>query len=335
MSRSTRRSFLRTSAAVGAGLGLAGLPAVVHSRSPNEKLNIAIVGVTGRGGANLKEVQEENIVALCDVDEQKLASVAQKFPSARTSVDWRKLLDQKGFDAVVVSTTEHTHALICVQAMKLGKHVYCEKPIAHSVHEARVVAETCRQAKVATQQGTQIHSQENYRRVVELVQRRAVGAIREAHVWCDRTPLGNRERPQETQPVPPHLHWDLWLGPAPQRPFHSEYVTGGCLSWDKRWDFGNGTLGDMGSHLIDLPFWALELRHPTSVEADGDPLNVFRAVAEVKGPVAGDQIRQLEHRLGIACLGRLAEEAERLFRLESLRVRRQRHVDKPASFAAQ
>jgi predicted dehydrogenase len=249
----------------------AGVPALAQSRSPSDKLNLAIVGTTGRGGANLKEVTDENIVALCDVDDQRMALVAAKFPGAKTYNDWRKMLEQRDIDAVIVSTTEHTHALITLAAMKLGKHVYCEKPIGHSVHEARRVGEVYRASKVATQQGTQIHSKENYRRVVELIKAKAIGAVREAHVWCDRTPLGNRERPQGNDPVPPHLKWDLWLGPAPERPYHPEYHTGGCLSWDKRWDFGNGTLGDMGSHLIDLPFWALDLRWPTSVEAQGDP----------------------------------------------------------------
>lgn len=305
MQRTNRRLFLQRTTLAGAlaGLQAPAFAAASISRSPNEKLHVAFVGITGRGGANINELlgihppkpakagkdkakggaagpaappppDEKDlaarVVALCDVDDRHLDRVGQQFPKARRYNDWRKLLEQKDIEAVVVCTTEHTHAPICVSAMRLGKHVYCEKPLGHSVQEARLMAETARQYNVATQMGTQIHATENYRRVVELVQAGAIGVVSEAHVWCDRTPLGNRARPQEEEAVPPHLHWDLWLGPAPFRPYNHEYLPG-CLTWDKRWDFGNGTLGDMGSHLIDLPFWALDLRHPTTVEAEGDP----------------------------------------------------------------
>jgi predicted dehydrogenase len=156
-------------------------------------------------------------------------------------------------------------------AMKIGKHVYCEKPLAHSVHEARVVGDTYRQSKVATQMGTQIHASSNFRRVVELVQSGAIGPVREAHVWCSRV-SGPGNRPKETPPIPKQLHWDLWLGPAPYRSYHPTYLPGN-LTWNRWWDFANGTLGDMGSHLIDLPYWALGLRHPTTVEAEGPPVD--------------------------------------------------------------
>jgi hypothetical protein len=194
----------------------------------------------------------------------------KRFPQAKTYDDWRKAVDHKALDAVMVSTTDHTHALASVWAMRRGLSVYCEKPIAHSVHEARVVRETylANKDKIATQQGTQIHATDNYRRVVEWVQAGAIGPVREAHVWCDRVgPCP--ERPKDTPPVPAYLNWDLWLGPAPERPFHSSYM-GGCMAWEQRWDFGNGCLGDMGSHLIDLPFWALKLGHPLTAEAEGD-----------------------------------------------------------------
>ena len=218
-------------------------------------------------------VASENIAALCDVNDDFLAEAAKKHPQAKTYVDWRKLLDQKDIDAVIVSTTEHTHALASVMAMKRGKHVYCEKPLAHSVYEARVMRETSKQTKVATQMGTQIHASDTYRRVVELVQSGAIGPVREAHVWVEQGIEGPRSRPEESQPVPPNLHWDLWLGPAPWRPYHSCYLERRSISWQNWWDFGNGALGDMGSHLIDLPFWALELKYPTTVEAEG-PLPV-------------------------------------------------------------
>ena len=268
-----RREFLRSSALASVGLWTAGRHAMAQSRSPNEKLNIGIIGVHSRGAANMASVESENIVALCDVDENYLTEAAQKHPKAKTYIDWRKMLDQKDIDAVVVSTTEHTHALASVMAMKRGKHVYCEKPLAHSVYEARVMRETSKQMKVATQMGTQIHATENYRRVVELVQSGAIGPVREAHVWVDQGIEGPRSRPQETPPVPKTLHWDLWLGPAPARPYHPCYFKDRSMSWQNWWDFGNGALGDMGSHTIDLPFWALELQHPTTVEAEG-PLPV-------------------------------------------------------------
>lgn len=274
MTRHTnRRQFLKRSALAGAGLWAAGACAIAQNRSPNEKLNIGIIGVHSRGAANMAAVASENIAALCDVNDDYLAEAAKKHPQAKTYVDWRKLLDQKDIDAVIVSTTEHTHALASVMAMKRGKHVFCEKPLAHSVYEARVMRETSKQTKVATQMGTQIHASDTYRRVVELVQSGAIGPVREAHVWVEQGIEGPRSRPEESQPVPPNLHWDLWLGPAPWRPYHSCYFERRSISWQNWWDFGNGALGDMGSHLIDLPFWALELKYPTTVEAEG-PLPV-------------------------------------------------------------
>jgi predicted dehydrogenase len=269
----SRRELLASSALAGSGLCMAVAPGAVHARSPNEKLNIGIIGVHSRGASNMASVASENIVALCDVDDNYLAEAAKKYPNAKTYIDWRKLLDQKDVDAVVVSTTEHTHALASVAAMKRGKHVYCEKPLAHSVYEARVMRETARQTKVATQMGTQIHASDNYRRVVELVQKDAIGPVREAHAWVEQGIEGPRSRPAESQPVPANLHWDLWLGPAPARPYHTCYFERRSMSWQNWWDFGNGALGDMGSHIIDLPFWALELQAPETVEAEG-PLPV-------------------------------------------------------------
>ncbi len=274
MSRyASRREFLKGSALAGAGFFAAGRSALAQTRSPNEKLNIGIIGVHSRGAANMAAVTSENIVALCDVNETFLAEASKKYPQAKTYLDWRKMLDQKDMDAVIVSTTEHTHALASVGAMKRGKHVYCEKPLAHSVYEARVMREICKQAKVATQMGTQIHASENYRRVVELIQSGAIGPVREAHAWVEQGIVGPRSRPAEAEPVPKELNWDLWLGPAPERPYHSCYLKDRSMSWQNWWDFGNGALGDMGSHIIDLPFWALELKYPATVEAEG-PLPV-------------------------------------------------------------
>ena len=283
MDRQTnRRDFLKRSAAAGAGILAAGSGALrgqaargqrpAKKPAASDKLNVAIAGAGGRGRGNTGSVRSENIVALCDVDDRRLAAAAKEFPQAKTYHDWRKMLEQKDIDAVVCSTTDHTHALISVAAMKLGKHVYCEKPLAHSVHEARVVRQTYNQMKprgVRTQQGTQIHASSNYRRVVELVQSGAIGPVREAHVWCGRRGRCPK-RPEQGEPVPDYLHWDLWLGPAPFRPYHRSYLPG-CMTWEQHWDWGNGCLGDMGSHLIDLPFWALGLRHPLTAEAEGEP----------------------------------------------------------------
>lgn len=270
----SRREMLNRSLTAGLAIGFTQTASsYAATRSPNEKLNIGIIGAQGRGAANTRSVSTENIVALCDVDEQRLARAAEAYPQARTYTDWRKLVDQKDLDAVVVSTTDHTHAFAAVWAMNRGLSVYCEKPLAHSVYEARVMQEKylANRHRLATQMGTQIHATDNYRRIVELIQSGAIGPVREAHVWCSRQGPENGQRPKEAVDPPPHLHWDLWLGPAPYRPYHPSYLPG-CMTWEQWWDFGNGCLGDMGSHLIDLPFWALKLRDPKVVSAEGDPL---------------------------------------------------------------
>ncbi len=269
----TRRRFLKGTTAA-AGAVLAG-PLVVRARgaegSPNERLAVAVVGVAGRGAANLRGVRGEHVAALCDVDERNLAKAAEQYTKARRYADFRRMLGEmeKEIDAVVVSTPDHTHAPATAMALRMGKHVYCEKPLTHSVHEARVVADLAREKRVATQIGTQIHARDNYRRVVELVRAGAVGRIDEVHVWSGAR-YGGNERPSETPPVPDHLHWDLWLGPAPKRPYHPCYLPGKWRGW---WDFGSGALGDFGCHYMDLPFWALGLRYPESVEADGPPVH--------------------------------------------------------------
>jgi predicted dehydrogenase len=269
--KSNRRDFLKNASLSGVGFWLAASTAPAESRSANEKLNLAIIGSGGRGGSNLESVSSENIVALVDVEENNLNRAAQKHLRAKKYTDFRKLFDDAGtFDAVVVSTTEHTHAPATMLALKAGKHVYCEKPLAHSVWETRVVTEAAAKAKVATQMGTQIHATDNYRRVVELVQKEVIGPVQECHVWVSRD-WGGGDRPRGTPPVPAHLHWDLWLGPAPERPYHPEYVPG--PRWYKYWDFGGGVLPDLGSHWNDLPFWALGLKHPTTIEAEGPPVS--------------------------------------------------------------
>jgi len=272
-SKMKRRTFLKHGVAMGAGLTVIPSGVLRAGQSPNDKLDIAAIGVGGRGGANLNSVKSENIVALCDVNEKNLASAAARFPKAKTYIDWRKCLEQKNIDAVVCSTTDHTHAFISVWAMNRSKHVYCEKPLANSVEEARVVRETYlkNKNKLATQMGTQIHASDNYRRMVELIRGGAIGTPREARVWCSRTPAGGSYLP-EVRPIPAHIHWDLWLGPAPYHPYNPGYI-GGCLKWNRFWDFGSGQIGDMGSHMLDMAYWGLDLRFPTTCKAEGSPVN--------------------------------------------------------------
>ena len=268
-----RRTFLKQSTTLGAGLTILKSGILKAGSSPNEKLNIAIIGVGGRGAGNMNDVKSQNIVALCDVNDKNLATAAQQFPNAKTYNDWRKCLDQKDIEAVVCSTTDHTHAFVNVWAMNRGKHVYCEKPLANSVHEAHVVRQTYlkNKNKLATQMGTQIHASDNYRRMVELIRRGAIGTVKEARVWCSRTPEGGSYLP-EVKPIPDHIHWDLWLGPAPYHPYNPGYL-GGCLAWNIFWDFGSGQIGDMGSHMMDMAYWALDLKLPTTCQAEGTPVN--------------------------------------------------------------
>lgn len=273
--RQTRREFLKASALAGAGFWVSGRRVFGQTTSPSEKLGVAVIGVSGQGHWNLGQVAGPeaaelcNIVALCDVDENKAAEARQRFPKARFYTDFRKMFDQKDIDAVVIATPDHTHAAAALPALRLGKHVYCEKPLAHTVREVQLMREAAARAKVATQMGTQIHARNNYRRVVEVIQSGGIGAVREVHVWVERE-WGGQERPTETPPVPEGLHYDLWLGPAPYRPYHPAYLPANWRGW---WDFGGGTLADMACHHMDLPHWALDLRHPTTIEAEGPPVH--------------------------------------------------------------
>lgn len=284
-SQTTRREFLATSAVAGAGL-LAS-PGILRAAEANSKLNVAFIGVGGRGLANLNTMTSDkdvNVVAVCDVNKQNLERAAARFPQAQSFVDFRTLYDEtKDFDAVVVSVAEHTHAYATLPALKRKKPVYCEKPLTYNIHEARVIADAAREANVPTQMGTQIHGMPNYRRVTELIQSGVIGPVTEVHVWVSRA-WGRQsadaakaardivhvtERPTETVKPPAYLDWDLWLGPAPARPFHPVYFPG--PKWYRWWDFGNGTMSDLGSHWVDLPWWAMKLDAPKTVEAFGPP----------------------------------------------------------------
>ena len=259
-----RREFLKIAGASGL-LAVFPAPAFAQTRNANSKLNVACIGIGSRGHENVNGVSGENIVALCDIDTNTLNGGKERFPQAKLFRDYRKMYDEieKEIDAVVVSTPDHTHAAPSIMGMKLGKHCYCEKPLAHNVKEVRDMMAIAREKKLATQMGTQIHAENNYRRVVEMVKAQAVGTVKEVHVWCGKS-WGGRPFATDTPPVPAHIDWDLWLGPAEERPYHPQYFGG---SWRCFWAFGTGTLGDMACHYMDLPFWALDLRLPTTVEA--------------------------------------------------------------------
>jgi predicted dehydrogenase len=265
----SRRYFIMGTAVAATGLATKNAYAKKRGKSPNEKLNIAGIGVGGQGGNDIDNVSSENIVALCDVDDEHAAKVYKRYPKAKVYSDYRTMLEkEKGVDAVVVGTPDHLHAVVSMTAIQLGKHVYCEKPLTHSIHEARVLAEAARKAKVATQMGNQGQASEEARVTCELIWSGAIGNVREIHGWCNRNPSispRGMARPQGSSPVPASLRWDLWLGPAPFRP----YVAGAYLPfvWRGWWDFGTGVLGDIGCHNFSAIFKALKLGHPVSVEA--------------------------------------------------------------------
>jgi len=242
---------------------------------PSEKLNIAFVGAGGRAQDNIHALSSETIAALCDVDDKRAAETYKDYPQVAKYRDFRRMLEkEKNIDAVVVSTPDHTHAAASMIAINLSRHVYCEKPLAHSIYEVRKLAEAAKAAGVATQMGIQRHALEGIRLLCEWVWAGAIGPVREVHAWTDRSG-GNwaqyrSARPDETQPVPNTLDWNLWLGPAPERPYHSCYLPGRWRGWC---DFGTGALGDMGCHILDSAFWSLNLGSPKSIEAVSTPVS--------------------------------------------------------------
>jgi predicted dehydrogenase len=288
--RTNRRQFLKGTLA-GVGFWAAGGVSLADSKSPNEKLNIACIGVGGKGSSDCDQAGGQgNIVAICDIDEQHLEAKAQKFPQAKKYTDFRKMLEEmdKQIDAVTVSTPDHTHAPASAMAMRMKKHVYCQKPLTHSVHEARVLRETAKKMGLCTQMGNQGTAEDGLREAVELVQAGLLGPVREVHVWTNRPIWPQapdvKQRPAPT-PVPKHVHWDEWLGPAPFRPY-AQYDPsvknrfGGRLGayhdfhWRGWWDFGTGALGDMGCHTANMAFMALKLGYPTTVAAECGDLNL-------------------------------------------------------------
>jgi len=276
----SRRTVLKQSAALG-------LFTIVPSHvlggtnriAPSEKLNIACVGIGGKGLFDAEQVSSQNIVALCDVDDHYAAPAFSKFPHAKKYRDYRLMLEhEKNIDAVVIATPDHTHALIALTAMKMGKHVYCEKPLTYSVEEAQLMAKVASEMKVATQMGNQGQAEEGPRRTRELIAAGAVGSIRQVHVWTDRPMQGTNgvfwpqgiDRPTVSPPVPDHIDWNLWLGPAPLRPYHPAYHP---FKWRGWWDFGTGALGDIGCHTLDSVFRTLKLGYPLSVQASCTRVN--------------------------------------------------------------
>jgi predicted dehydrogenase len=268
MSTLDRRGFLHNSAVALTGLMV--VPRHVLGgkgfRAPSDTLNIAGIGVGGQGGGDLSQMETENIVALCDVDWERAARTVAKHPKAERFDDFRILLDtRKDIDAVVVATPDHTHAVAVLAALQRGKHVYCEKPLTYSLYEARLLTEYAKKAGVATQMGNQGHAMESIRLLCEWIWDGAIGEIDEVHAWTPHPvwPQGIG-RPKDTPPVPATLNWDLWLGPAPERPYHPAYLPQKWRGW---WDFGTGGLGDMGCHIFDHIVWSMKLGMPASVEA--------------------------------------------------------------------
>jgi len=283
---SNRREFLQTSSAAMAGVGywVAARPAFAASKSPNEKLNVAVIGAGGKGHSDCRNVAKtENIVALCDVDDKRASGIYTMFPKVKKYKDYREMLEkeEKNIDAVTVSTPDHTHAPASIMAMKMGKHCYCQKPLTHAVYEARMMKKVASEAGVATQMGNQGTGHDGLREAVEVIQSGGIGKVREAHVWTNRpvwpqateailkhrgvhAALHGANGSAGTPSAPPSMAWDLWLGTAPFRPYDPIYAP---FAWRGWWDFGTGALGDMACHTANMAFMALKLGSPTSFQA--------------------------------------------------------------------
>jgi predicted dehydrogenase len=264
----SRRTLTKGLAAAAAAATI--VPSRVLGRrapAPSDTLAIAAVGAGGRGADDLKGCEHERIVALCDVDWKRAKTSFQRYPDAKPYKDFRQMLDrEKGIDAVLVATPDHTHAVIAMEAMRRGLHVYCEKPLTRTIHEARTLAKAAREAGVVTQMGNQGHAAVGTRQIREWIEAGAIGKVREIHYWTNR-PIWPQalERPSETHHVPEWLDWDLFLGPAPQRPYHPAYHP---FAWRGWWDFGTGALGDIACHSMDAGFWIFDLRDPDRIVAE-------------------------------------------------------------------
>ena len=273
-----RRNFLKSTAATGIGLTILPSGVLSGANAPSNKLNVAMIGTWGRADAHFDAISKENVVALCDVDEEHIAHAKERFPRAKTYIDWRKCLDQKGLDAVLCCTPDHNHALIANWSLNRDLHCYMEKPLAHTVEEARIVREHFlrKRHKLATQVGTQRHAKPNFERVRELVKDGAIGELTDAYAWGNRQIRRPGYPPAAGKP-PKNLHYDLWIGETKFHPYNPDYFKGGmgmnCLSWNMYWDYGTGQVGDMGSHTIDLVWNAIDGGLPTSAEGEGQEYN--------------------------------------------------------------
>ena len=252
--------------------------------APSDKLNVACIGVGGMGASDVNKMSAENIVALCDVDWKHAAKTFEQHPNAKKYRDFRKMLDAEGdrIDAVTVSTPDNLHAVAAMAAIKRRKHVYCQKPLAHDIYEVRRLTEAAREYKVVTQMGIQIHAEPAVKRVAEIIKSGLLGKVRKVDIWSGKN-WGGGTRPTESMPVPETLDWDLWLGPAPWRPYHKTYLPG---QWRRWWDFGTGTLGDMGCHIIDPVFWALRLGEVDKIEVEATTTHFVPEIMNETYPVA-------------------------------------------------
>lgn len=270
-----RREFLQYGAGATAGLWITSGLMKAQAASPNEKLNIGVIGIGGQGRANWSKMTGENIVAMCDVDDERAGDGYQKVPNAKKFYDYRVMLDKMGneIDAVVVSTPDHTHANAAIMAMDMGKHCYCEKPMAHDVAAIRAMTELAKKNKLATQLGVQRHTIGNVHRVVEIIRSGAIGDVHTVYSWKGGS-RGMPAMPKKFPPVPNHLKWDLWLGPAHDRKYSPDYCP---YNWRFWWDFGTGEPGNWGCHILDIPFWALDLSHPVKAKGWGPPIDPLRS----------------------------------------------------------
>ena len=288
--KKSRRAFLRNSAMAGVGMWV-GSTVAGAPRSPNEKLNVACVGAGGKGYSDVRGVDSENIVALCDPDAVNAKKAFEEYPKADKYTDYRKMLERKDIDAVTVSTPDHNHAPASMLAIKSGRHTFCQKPLTRTVYEARKIREAAKAAKIATQMGNQGTSSPGLRQGVEVVQSGGLGKVRQIHVWTNRPvwPQGSAKRPAGKK-APDTMDWNSWLGPQAARPYNEAYAP---FKWRGYWDFGTGALGDMACHTVNLPFWACKLEYPTSIECLGvDGLNyeTFPKSSKIKFefPARGD-----------------------------------------------
>ena len=278
-----RRTFLASGIATGAGLTI--LPSGTLAAA-NDKLNIALIGAYGRGRQHFHDLKTQNVIALCDVHGTNMASAAKEFPNAKQYGDWRKCVDHKGLDAVVICTPDHHHAFISIWAMNRGLHVYCEKPLGDCAAEARAVREVYlkNKDKLATQHGTQRHAYPNFDRVAEMVKGGAIGELKDVHAWGNRTHDKTAYLPAAGD-VPANIDWEQWIGPAQWHPFNPGYIDlkpgRGCLSWNMYDDFGSWQIGDMGSHTMDLAWNAIDADRPTKVKAFGDAVNPYVCPSEL------------------------------------------------------